>query len=90
MAAFNLTYAATKDLFGTLRYPVSTDAWGHIQDENFGNGVATFTAFDPASGLMSYGEGGLRGGSMKLRFAFSGVLASSASQGQAPRQANCQ
>jgi RHS repeat-associated protein len=40
----------------------STDAWGHIQDENFGNGVATFTQFDQASGLMKYREGGLGGG----------------------------
>jgi hypothetical protein len=44
---------------------VSTDAWGHIQDENFGNGVATFTQFDQASGLMKYREGGL-GGSIGL------------------------
>jgi len=39
---------------------VSTDAWGHYQDESFGNGVQTFTDFDQASGLMEsrYGEKG--------------------------------
>jgi RHS repeat-associated protein len=41
---------------------VSTDAWGHIQDESFGNGVDTFTDFDQASGLMKAREGGLGGG----------------------------
>ena len=41
---------------------VSTDAWGHIQDEAFGNGVDTFTQFDQASGLMKYREGGVGGG----------------------------
>ncbi len=53
-----------KHISGTPVYweAVSTDAWGHIQDESFGNGVDTFTAFDPASGLMSYREGGIGGG----------------------------
>jgi RHS repeat-associated protein len=30
---------------------ISTDAWGHYQDESFGNGVDTFTNFDQATGL---------------------------------------
>lgn len=41
---------------------VSTDAFGHYQLENFGNGVQTFTDFDQASGLMQSREGGLGGG----------------------------
>lgn len=41
---------------------VSTDAFGHVQQELFGNGVSTFTAFDQASGLMSYRHGGVGGG----------------------------
>ena len=40
----------------------STDAWGHFQDESFGNGVKTVSYFDQASGLMSAREGGLGGG----------------------------
>lgn len=42
---------------------VSTDAFGHYQLENFGNGVQTFSDFDQASGLMQSREGGLGGGS---------------------------
>jgi RHS repeat-associated protein len=41
---------------------VSTDAWGHVQDESFGNDVDTFTDFDQASGLMKAREGGVGGG----------------------------
>lgn len=41
---------------------VSTDAFGHIQDELFGNGVQTFTDFDQASGLMTLRQGGVGGG----------------------------
>ena len=40
----------------------STDAYGHIQDETFGNGILTFTDFDQASGLMAAREGGIGGG----------------------------
>jgi RHS repeat-associated protein len=40
----------------------STDAYGHIQDETFGNGVITSTDFDQASGLMDSRQGGLGGG----------------------------
>lgn len=40
----------------------STDAWGHVQNETFGNGVVTYTDFDQARGLMSAREGGLGGG----------------------------
>ena len=40
----------------------STDAFGHIQNETFGNGVLTYTDFDQASGLMSAREGGVGGG----------------------------
>jgi len=40
----------------------STDAFGHIQNETFGNGVLTFTDFDQASGLMAAREGGVGGG----------------------------
>ena len=39
----------------------STDAWGHIQDESFGNGVKTITYFDLAIGLMNACEGGSAG-----------------------------
>ena len=41
---------------------VSTEAWGHVQDEAFGNGVRTFTDFDQASGLLSARTGGVGGG----------------------------
>jgi RHS repeat-associated protein len=41
---------------------VSTDAFGQIKDELFGNGVRTITDFDRASGLMTYREGGIGGG----------------------------
>jgi hypothetical protein len=40
----------------------STDAWGHIQDETFGNGVKTFTDFDQANGWMEARQGGVGGG----------------------------
>jgi RHS repeat-associated protein len=42
---------------------VSTDAFGHVQDESFGNGVQTFTDFDQASGRMEARQAGLGGGS---------------------------
>lgn len=38
------------------------DAFGHYQDDTFGNGVMTFTDFDQASGLMGAREGGVGGG----------------------------
>jgi hypothetical protein len=41
----------------------STDAYGHIQDETFGNGVLTAIDFDQANGLMDGRTGGLGGGS---------------------------
>jgi RHS repeat-associated protein len=44
----------------------STDAWGHYQDENFGDGVATFTDFDQAIGLMATREGGVGGGTGQI------------------------
>jgi RHS repeat-associated protein len=40
----------------------STDAFGHLQHETFGNGVITATDFDQASGLMESRQGGLGGG----------------------------
>lgn len=40
----------------------STDAWGHYQDELFGNGVLTITDFDQASGFMASREAGVGGG----------------------------
>jgi RHS repeat-associated protein len=40
----------------------STDAWGHYQDETFGNGIITVTDFDQASGLMASREAGVGGG----------------------------
>ena len=42
---------------------LSTDAFGHVQDETFGNGVQTFTDFDQASGRMEARQTGLGGGS---------------------------
>jgi RHS repeat-associated protein len=44
----------------------STDAWGHYQDETFGNGIITITDFDQASGLMSSREGGVGGGAGRI------------------------
>jgi len=40
----------------------STDAWGHYQDEVFGNGAKTITDFDQASGFMLSREAGVGGG----------------------------
>ena len=42
---------------------LSTDAFGHVQDETFGNGVQTFTDFDQASGRMEARQAGVGGGS---------------------------
>ncbi len=58
-----------KDANGTTVFweAVSTDAWGHIQDENFGNGVRTVTDFDQASGLMQSREGGIGGGNALIQ-----------------------
>jgi RHS repeat-associated protein len=53
-----------KEFGGTLTYweGVSTDAWGHYQDELFGNGVVAFTDFDQANGLMKSRIAGVGGG----------------------------
>jgi hypothetical protein len=40
----------------------SADAWGHYQDELFGNGIVTISDFDQASGLMASREAGVGGG----------------------------
>lgn len=40
----------------------STDAFGHVQDELFGNGVRTFTDFDQATGQIAAREAGIGGG----------------------------
>jgi hypothetical protein len=40
----------------------SSDAFGHYQDELFGNGIVTISDFDQASGLMASREAGIGGG----------------------------
>ena len=44
----------------------STDAFGHYQDEAFGNGIIEITDFDQASGLMTGREAGVSGGTGKI------------------------
>jgi RHS repeat-associated protein len=53
-----------RDANGTTVFweATSTDAFGHVQDELFGNGVSTFLNFDQASGRMVGREGGLNSG----------------------------
>ncbi|MGH8221387.1 MAG: RHS repeat-associated core domain-containing protein, partial [Woeseiaceae bacterium] len=44
----------------------STDAFGHYQDELFGNGILAITDFDQASGLMASREAGVGGGTGRI------------------------
>jgi RHS repeat-associated protein len=41
---------------------VSTNPWGRLQNEAFGNGVQSYTQYDPANGWLFTREAGLGGG----------------------------
>jgi len=64
----NALLKRVKDANGTTVFweGVSTDAWGHYQDESLGNGVLAITDFDQASGLMASREAGVGGGTGRI------------------------
>jgi hypothetical protein len=41
---------------------VSTNPWGRLQNETFGNGVQTYTEYDPANGWLFKRQAGVGGG----------------------------
>ena len=57
-----------KEYQGTTTYweGNSTDAWGHYQDEQYGNGIVEISDFDQASGLMTSREAGVGGGTGRI------------------------
>jgi RHS repeat-associated protein len=45
---------------------VSTNAWGKLQNESFGNGIASYTEYDPANGWLFKRQAGVGGGTGRI------------------------
>ncbi len=45
---------------------VSTNPWGRLQNETFGNGVQTYTEYDPANGWLFKRQAGVGGGTGRI------------------------
>lgn len=66
----NLLASVADNVTSTVYWTgTSTDAWGHYQNETLGNGIATFTDFDQASGFMLARQGGVGGGTGRINSA---------------------